>query len=203
MSTGIGAVFYVEHTRHLFPKPGEATTQEEEDLVAAMVPVVYFLVLFSIIVHGLSIPALDAFYRYKKIPSIEESEPAEVRMLSVTEPLPPNARFDEKRNSIYAHNRFSRPVSMTQGPGPELYRWNTQVPDDTRRNNSVWNNPIRNNSVRADQVMSHPGRQDRARSLSSMRDSQATIGNSTPTQEPDYAQRLQTIRFAEKMNDMR
>jgi hypothetical protein len=123
-------------------------------------------------------------------------------MLSVTEPLPPNSRFDEKRNSIYAHNRFSRPVSISQAPGPELYRWNTQVPDDTRRNNSIWNNPIRNNSVRADQVMSHPGRQDRARSLSSMRDSQATIGNSTPT-EPDYAQRLQTIRFAEKMNDMR
>jgi len=124
---GIGAVFYVEHTRHLFPKPGEATTEEEENLVAAMIPVVYFLVIFSIVVHGLSIPALDAFYRYKKIPPISEAEPAEVRALSIHEALPNNARRDSKRGSVYVHNRFSRPVSM--GPGPELYRWNNQVRD--------------------------------------------------------------------------
>ncbi|KAI4649272.1 hypothetical protein J4E93_003588 [Alternaria ventricosa] len=133
---GIGAVFYVEHTRHLFPKPGEAETEEEENLVAAMIPVVYFLVIFSIVVHGLSIPALDAFYRYKKIPAIEESEPAEIRVRSIHEALPKNTRMDSKRGSVYQHNRFSRPVSM--GPGPELYRWNNQVRDSdaTFRSNS-------------------------------------------------------------------
>ncbi|EUC44648.1 hypothetical protein COCMIDRAFT_6068 [Bipolaris oryzae ATCC 44560] len=124
---GIGAVFYVEHTRHLFPKPGEAETEEEENLLAAMVPIVYFLVNFSIVVHGLSIPALDAFYRYKKILPISEAEPAEIRALSVHEALPNNASMSTKRNSIYVHNRFSRPVST--GPDPELYRWNTQVRD--------------------------------------------------------------------------
>ncbi|KAH6868496.1 Na(+)/H(+) antiporter 1 [Alternaria rosae] len=133
---GIGAVFYVEHTRHLFPKPGEAETEEEENLVAAMIPVVYFLVIFSIVFHGLSIPALDAFYRYKKIPAIEESEPAEIRVRSIHEALPKNTRMDSKRGSVYQHNRFSRPVSM--GPGPELYRWNNQVRDSdaTFRSNS-------------------------------------------------------------------
>lgn len=96
-------------------------------MVAAMIPVVYFLVIFSIVVHGLSIPALNAFYRYKKIPPIEEAEPAEIRVLSIHEPLPNNTRVDAKRNSVYQHNRFSRPVSM--GPGPELYRWNNQTRD--------------------------------------------------------------------------
>ena len=119
---GIGAVFYVEHTRHLFPKPDEATTAEEEDLTRAMVPVVYWLVIFSIVVHGLSIPALDAFYRYKKIPPISEAEPVEIRILSDNEALPNNAQSNAKRNSIIMHNRFSRPQSM--GAGPELYRWN-------------------------------------------------------------------------------
>jgi NhaP-type Na+/H+ or K+/H+ antiporter len=45
---GIGAVFYVEHTRHLFPEPGEALTEEENNLTRAMIPVVYWLVVFSI-----------------------------------------------------------------------------------------------------------------------------------------------------------
>ncbi|KAH8726469.1 Na(+)/H(+) antiporter 1 [Phaeosphaeriaceae sp. PMI808] len=121
---GIGAVFYVEHTRHLFPKPGEATTEEEDNLTRAMVPVVYWLVIFSIVVHGLSIPALDAFYRYKKIPPISEAEPAEIRVLSDTEPIPNNAYSNPKRNSVILHNRFSRPSSMA--PGSQLSRWSTR-----------------------------------------------------------------------------
>ncbi|KAG9195246.1 hypothetical protein G6011_00366 [Alternaria panax] len=151
---GIGAVFYVEHTRHLFPKPGEASTEEEENLVAAMVPVVYFLVIFSIVVHGLSIPALDAFYRYKKIEPIEEAEPAEIRVRSIHDALPNNSRVDIRRNSVYQHNRFSRPVSM--GPGPELYRWNSEA-----------------------------------------RDSDATFRSNSQAGPVDYAQKLQSIRFAE------
>jgi NhaP-type Na+/H+ or K+/H+ antiporter len=119
-----------------------------------MVPVVYFLVVFSIVVHGLSIPALDAFYRYKKVPPISEAEPAEIRMLSTNDALPNNSRVDNKRNSVYVHNRFSRPVST--GPGVELYRWNTQA-----------------------------------------RDSQMTMRSIAPTQDVDYAEKLQSIRFAE------
>ncbi|KAH9878204.1 hypothetical protein J1614_003421 [Plenodomus biglobosus] len=119
---GIGAVFYVEHTRHLFPKPGEATTEEEDNLTRAMIPVVYWLVLFSIVWHGLSIPALDAFYRWKGVQPIVEEEPAEIRVLSDNEALPTNAYANPKRNSIMVHNRFSRPIS---GREPALYRWHS------------------------------------------------------------------------------
>ena len=120
--TGIGAVFYVEHTRHLFPKSGEALTDEENNLTAAMGPVVYWLVFFSIIFHGLSIPALDAFYRWKGVQPIIEENPAEVRILSDNDALPANAYANPKRQSVIVHNRFSRPVS---GVGPELYRWHS------------------------------------------------------------------------------
>ncbi|KAF9693256.1 hypothetical protein EKO04_008945 [Ascochyta lentis] len=119
---GIGAVFYVEHTRHLFPKPGKAETMEEDNLVRAMVPVVYWLVLFSIVWHGLSIPVLDAFYRFKGIQPIVEEDPAEIRVLSDNDAMPVNAYANLKRNSIIVHNRFSRPVS---GNEPELYRWHS------------------------------------------------------------------------------
>lgn len=109
MCKGIGAVFYVEHTRHLFPKPGEALTQEEDNLTRAMIPVVYWLVLFSIIFHGLSIPALDLFYRWKGVPPIVEDNPTEVQVLSSTEAMPNNAYKDpSKRSSIMVMNRFSR-----------------------------------------------------------------------------------------------
>jgi len=94
-----------------------------------MVPIVYFLVVFSIVVHGLSIPALDAYYRYKKIEPITEDEPTEIRARSIHEALPNNASVDMRRNSIYVHNRFSRPVSV--GAGPELYRWNKQSARDS------------------------------------------------------------------------
>ncbi|KAF2836613.1 Na(+)/H(+) antiporter 1 [Patellaria atrata CBS 101060] len=119
---GIGAVFYVEHTRHLFPKQGTALTDEEDHLTSAMIPVVYFLVIFSIVVHGLSIPALNAFYVYKKIPPISEAEPAEIRILSDTQALPNNAYSNPKRNSVIMHNRFSRPMSMAPR-GPGLQQW--------------------------------------------------------------------------------
>lgn len=132
LCTGIGAVFYVEHTRHLFPKPDEATTEEEENLVRAMVPVVYWLVFFSIVFHGLSIPALDAFYRWKGIPPIVEEEPAEVRVLSDKDVLPPNSYLNPKRGSVVAHNRFSRPISTV-----ELQRWNSSDSDAGLRAHEV------------------------------------------------------------------
>ena len=94
-----------------------------------MIPVVYWLVIFSIVIHGLSIPALDAFYRYKKIPPISEAEPAEIRVLSDHQVLPNNARHNPKRNSVILHNRFSRPVST--GSGPELYRWHKRDSEAT------------------------------------------------------------------------
>jgi NhaP-type Na+/H+ or K+/H+ antiporter len=108
---GIGAVFYVEHARHLFPKVDAAETHEEEDLLRAMGPVVYFLVLFSIVVHGLSIPALEMIYRWQKVPPIVETEPVTERRFSVSSALPNNAHVDPRHGSVVRHNRFSRAVS--------------------------------------------------------------------------------------------
>jgi NhaP-type Na+/H+ or K+/H+ antiporter len=104
---GIGAVFYVEHTRHLFPELGHGDA-EETDLVRAMIPVVYWLVLFSIVVHGLSIPALNLIYRYCDVKPIRE-DAVELRRLSMHEPVPINAAVGDDESFI-AYNRFSRPV---------------------------------------------------------------------------------------------
>ncbi|PFH62592.1 hypothetical protein XA68_12844 [Ophiocordyceps unilateralis] len=105
---GAGAVFYVEHTRHLFPEAGKGDT-EENDLTKVMIPVVYWLVFFSIIFHGLSIPALDAIYRYMGVKPIQEDS-AEIRRRSSRVATPPNA-VPGSRDTFIAYNRFSRPVS--------------------------------------------------------------------------------------------
>ncbi|KAF4475715.1 Na(+) H(+) antiporter [Fusarium agapanthi] len=104
---GAGAVFYVEHARHLFPHEGEGD-EEETNLVRAMGPVVYFLVLFSIIVHGLSIPALNIFYHYTGKAPIQD-DAVEMRRLSVRVATPPNAIAGDK-DTFIAYNRFSRHV---------------------------------------------------------------------------------------------
>lgn len=108
---GIGAVFYVEHARHLYPHLEHAETHEEEDLLRAMGPVVYFLVLFSIIVHGLSIPALELIYRWKGVEPVMELEPSLSRRRSMSEALPPNSHVDPMCGGVVRHNRFSRAYS--------------------------------------------------------------------------------------------
>ncbi|KAK4118195.1 hypothetical protein N657DRAFT_584037 [Parathielavia appendiculata] len=104
---GIGAVFYVEHSRHLFPELGQGDA-EETALVRAMIPVVYWLVLFSIVVHGLSIPALNAVYRFYGVKPITE-DATELRRMSMRVPTPVNATVGDSQTFI-AYNRFSRPV---------------------------------------------------------------------------------------------
>lgn len=112
---GIGAVFYVEHARHLFPHLKDAETHEEENMLRAMGPVVYFLVLFSIIVHGLSIPALETIYRWRGVQTITELEPSMERRMSMSEALPPNSHIDPMHGSVVRHNRFSRVISREDG----------------------------------------------------------------------------------------
>lgn len=124
---GIGAVFFVEHARHFFPKADEATTPEEEDLMRAIGPTIYWLVLFSIVIHGLSIPALNAVYVWRGVPPIIEELPAEVPVFSLSNALPSNGYANPKRRSIMVHNRFSRPVSAA----PELYRWHSDASAET------------------------------------------------------------------------
>jgi hypothetical protein len=104
---GAGAVFYVEHTRHLFPELG-AGDEEETNLVRVMIPVVYWLVLFSIVVHGLSIPALNLAYMYFDVEPIQE-DAVEVRRKSIHVATPPNAIVGDD-DTFIAYNRFSRPI---------------------------------------------------------------------------------------------
>lgn len=114
--TGIGAVFYVEHAKHLFPKASALSPADTEvaNLLAAMVPVVYWLVLFSIVVHGLSIPLLNAFYKFRGVEPITEDSPVEIPIRSSAQAQPKNSRKSEHRRSVFVHNRFS---VMPEVPG--------------------------------------------------------------------------------------
>ncbi|KAI9158104.1 putative Na(+)/H(+) antiporter [Paramyrothecium foliicola] len=104
---GVGAVFYVEHTRHLFPKLGEGD-EEETNLLRAMIPVVYWLVFFSIVWHGLSIPVLNMIYKFMKVQPVQD-DATEIRRKSLQVAAPNNAIIGDDQTFI-AFNRFSRPV---------------------------------------------------------------------------------------------
>ncbi|KAH8898855.1 Sodium/hydrogen exchanger family protein [Thozetella sp. PMI_491] len=104
---GAGAVFYLEHTRHLFPEIGKGD-EEETNLMKAIGPVVYWLVLFSIVVHGLSIPALNLIYTYYGVQPIQE-DAVELKRKSIHVATPANAIEGDKETFI-AYNRFSRQV---------------------------------------------------------------------------------------------
>ncbi|TDZ16219.1 putative Na(+)/H(+) antiporter [Colletotrichum orbiculare MAFF 240422] len=105
---GVGAAFYVEHARHLFPRLEEASGDSEiENMLRAIGPVVYWLALFSIIVHGLSIPVLNLIYEYMGVQPIQE-DAVQLRRRSVRVPPPSNA-VEGGRDTFIAFNRFSRP----------------------------------------------------------------------------------------------
>lgn len=71
--------------------------------------VVYFLVLVSIIVHGLSIPLLSALYKYYEVDTITD-DAVEIQRRSIYVPTPPNA-FKGDQNTFVAYNRFFRPLA--------------------------------------------------------------------------------------------
>ncbi|KAI0453896.1 Cation/H+ exchanger [Xylaria acuta] len=102
---GVGAVYYLEHTRLLF----NPDNPREKALVDALYPVVYFLVLVSIVIHGLSIPILSAVYRYCGVNTITD-DAVELRRRSIYVPTPPNA-FKGDQDTFVAYNRFFRPLA--------------------------------------------------------------------------------------------
>lgn len=108
---GAGAVFYIEHTRHLFPEEGG--DEEETNLVRVMGPVVYWLVLFSVVVHGLSIPGLNLVYKCMGVKPIKD-DAVEVRRASTLAPTPANAVVGGQDRFV-VYNRFSRPTSNNIG----------------------------------------------------------------------------------------
>ncbi|KAI0158372.1 Cation/H+ exchanger [Pestalotiopsis sp. NC0098] len=103
---GVGAIYYLEHTQFLVLAQGRFSP-EEQDLLLMLTPVVYFLALFSIIFHGLSIPALNlAYTRFGVEPLMDDSE--QVRRRSVYVATPTNAIRTEQ-GTFNVFNRFDRP----------------------------------------------------------------------------------------------
>ncbi|KAG4285832.1 hypothetical protein FPRO06_07092 [Fusarium proliferatum] len=102
LTAATGAVFYVEHDRHLSPHDGEGD-KEETSLVRAMGPFVY-----SLAAHGLSIPALDIFYHYTGKSPIQY-DAIEMRRLSMQVATPPKAIAGGK-DAFIAYHRFSRHI---------------------------------------------------------------------------------------------
>ena len=72
---------------------------------------VYWLVFFSIVVHGLSIPVLNGIYKWLKVPAIRD-HPVEVKLLSENEPVPNNSVVDRRVHSVILNNRFSRNLTV-------------------------------------------------------------------------------------------
>lgn len=103
---GIGAVFYVEHARHVIPKEGEAD-EELNNLVKAMAPCIHFLVVFSIVAHGLSTPILALIYQQMGVQPIQE-DATSIRRVSIHQAAPANSVHEG--DHFVAYNRFSRPV---------------------------------------------------------------------------------------------
>ncbi|EEA28262.1 plasma membrane antiporter, putative [Talaromyces marneffei ATCC 18224] len=104
---GIGAISSVEYARQLFPDPGESD-EEINNLTSSMIPVVYWLVFFSIIIHGLSVPVLHLIYKLRKVPKVHDEHPIEVVLLSNNELLPANSTANLQQRSAILNNRFSR-----------------------------------------------------------------------------------------------
>jgi hypothetical protein len=69
--------------------------------------VVYWLVFFSIVVHGISVPILNAAYKYFNVQPVHD-EPVEILLLSNNEPLPANSTACPRRHAAVLNNRFSR-----------------------------------------------------------------------------------------------
>ncbi|KAJ5622767.1 Cation/H+ exchanger [Penicillium lividum] len=106
----------IEYARRLLPDPGNSDG-EINHLTSAMIPVVYWLVFFSILIHGLSIPVLNGIYKFMQVPVIKD-QPVKVLLLSDNEPVPNNSVVCPRVHSVILNNRFSR-MDSTHSDQPE------------------------------------------------------------------------------------
>ncbi|KAK8079440.1 Na(+) H(+) antiporter [Apiospora hydei] len=103
---GVGAIYYLEHTTILLLGVTNLSSSGRA-LLNAMGPIVYFLALFSIVVHGLSIPILNCIYHFCGVrPVTDDAEP--IRRRSVHVAMPSNAVPGDE-DTFIAFNRFTRP----------------------------------------------------------------------------------------------
>lgn len=75
---------------------------------------VYWLVFFSIVVHGLSIPILNGIYKWLQVPVIHD-HPVEISLLSENEPVPNNSVVNRQSQHVTVNNRFSCISRHTDG----------------------------------------------------------------------------------------
>jgi len=149
---GVGAAFYVEHTRHVYPKLDATDDPEVNNLLRAIGPVAYWLALFSIVVHGLSIPALNQYYKFMGVQPVQD-DAVEMRRASI-HVAPPSNAIEGDDSTFIVYNRFARPVLDSGLPqwrddDPEEKEIDeTRVSDDAksdtrRRNRSMSRSAIR------------------------------------------------------------
>lgn len=100
--------------------PGKASSHLNQPIMLIRA-VVYWLVFFSIIVHGLSVPALNGLFKLFKVTPIHD-DPVEVILLSSNEPLPKNSTAGPQRHSVIVNNRFSRADEDEEDDMPEIGR---------------------------------------------------------------------------------
>ncbi|KAL0467399.1 sodium hydrogen exchanger family protein [Neurospora intermedia] len=81
---------------------------EETHLVRVMIPAVYFLVLFSIVLNGLSMPGLNLIYEIGGVEPIM-NDAVVVRRKSVRALTPVNAEVNDNKTFV-AYNRLSKPL---------------------------------------------------------------------------------------------
>ena len=136
---GIGAVFYVEHIRHVVPKAGEADS-EFDDLIRALPGTIYFLVVFSIIGHGLSIPALNLIYQRMGVKPIQD-DAITIRRKSIMMPTPINAEAGDG-NTFVAYNRFRRPSTVVNRDTLPFHSEST-IDKDWRRDSTCANAAVK------------------------------------------------------------
>ena len=79
--------------------------------------VVYWLVFFSVVVHGLSVPLLNVIYKWLRVPVVYD-HPVEILLLSENEPVPNNSVVDQRTHHVTVNNRFS--CISHHDIGPEL-----------------------------------------------------------------------------------
>ncbi|KAH7050131.1 plasma membrane antiporter [Macrophomina phaseolina] len=107
---GIGAIFFAEHTRTLFPELGDGDA-EETHLIAALTPTVYWLVLFSIVFHGLSVPLLAFAYKRMNVPPVQECA-IEILPFPSTAPFPRDSKvFERREESVIVEEKKVRNFS--------------------------------------------------------------------------------------------
>lgn len=217
---GVGAAFYVEHTRHVYPPMDSTSDTEVNDLLRAIGPTVYWLAFFSIVVHGLSIPALSQFYKFMGVQPVQD-DAVEMRRASV-HVAPPSNAIEGDDSTFIVYNRFARPVLSTSGlpqwrdedPAEKEYDDYSRTSDDGKsidtrrrsRNRSMSRNTIRfAGGVEGGDGSSFADARARRRSMSRSHirfagDRSQSIGTevSTPPARRRSTSRNATIRFADR-----